>query len=152
MKTPNIRKLIGLAGLASLTLLATGVQAGHGYPGHPGYYQGAPDVEYRQHSGPGPRWGDMNIEQRQRHLMARVEQGLRNGRLTHYEARELFQDLRRSEFLERRFEADGRLSRAEWFELDRVLDRIARDLRQELRDDDRRGGGPGWVYRGYAWR
>ncbi len=163
MKTPNIRKLIGLAGLASLTLLATGVQAGHGYPGHPGHpghYQGGPNVEYRQHSGPGPRREDMNIEQRQRHLMARVEQGLRNGRLTHYEARELFQDLRRSEFLERRFEADGRLNRAEWAELDRVLDRIARDLRHGLRhelrhglrDDDRRGGGPGWGYRGYAWR
>jgi hypothetical protein len=94
----------------------------------------------------------MNIEQRQRHLMARVEQGLRNGRLTHYEARELFQDLRRCEFLERRFEADGRLSRAEWSELDRVLDRVARDLRQELHDDDRRGGRPGWGYGGYAWR
>lgn len=149
MKISSVRKLIGLTGLASLTLLATGVQAGHGYPGH---FQGGPDFASRQHSCPGPRWGDMNIEQRQHHLMARIEQGLRNGRLTHYEARELYQDLRRSEFLERRFEADGRLSRAEWSELDRVLDRVARDLRQELRDDDRRGGRPGWGYAGYAWR
>jgi len=172
MKTSSVRKLVGLAGLASLTLLATGVQAGHGYPGHPGHFQGGPDFEYRQHpgpgprwgdhsgpgprwgghAGPGPRWGDMSIEQRQRHLQARVEHGLRSGRLSHYEARELFQDLRRSEFLERRFAADGRLSRAEWSELDHMLDRIQRDLRHELRDDDRRGGRPGWGHGGYAWR
>ncbi len=152
MHTPYLHKVIALAGLASLTLLTGAAQAGPGFPGHPGHFQRGPDLEYRHHPGPGAHRDGMLIDQRQRHLQARVEQGLRTGRLTDYEARELFQDLRRSEFLERRFEADGRLSRAEWAELDRVLDRIGRDLRHELRDDDRRGGQPGWHYRGYAWR
>lgn len=147
MQAFRIRHYFGLAAVASLALFSVAAQAG---PGHPGYFPRSPEFIHQPPFAAGPHWPGPGIEQRQRHLQARIEQGLRSGRLTPYEAQQLFRDLRRSEFLERRFAMDGRLSRAEWAELDHLLDRIARDLRHELRDDERRYGR--WGHPGYAWR
>ena len=96
---------------------------------------------------------ELSIDQRQLALKARIDRGQRSGRLTDDEARALARDLYRIEWLERRYEHDGRLERGEWRELDRLLDRLARDLRDELHDDDRRGHRHGEYGRpGFAWR
>lgn len=150
MKTLPIAKILGTATLMSLALMAGTSQADpYGYQARPN----APEFN-RPALGPGfghgQRMHGMSIDQRQNVLMARIDQGLRNGRLTRSEARDLTQDMRRIEWLERRFERDRRLDRGEWQELDRLLDKLARNLREDLRDDDRRG--PGWGGRGYAWR
>ena len=147
MNTKRIAKPFSIIALAALGLLAGVSQASswddrgprfNAEFSRPGY---AP--EYRH------EWGyDRNghtIDQRQRMLSERIERGAERGYLTRHEARDLRHDLNRIEQIERRFEQDGRLDRGEWAELDRLTDRLARDLRQELRDEEQRG------YR-HAWR
>lgn len=145
MKTARIAKILSTAALVSLGLLAGTSQADN-Y----GFHADVNVPSYGRHgpafgSGQGPQeYVGQAIDQRQRAMMARIEHGMRTGRLTRYEARDLIDDLRRSEWLERRFEADGRLSRGEVQELDRLLDRLEGDLREDMHDSDRRGGRFAW--------
>lgn len=53
-----------------------------------------------------------------------------------YEARDLFREQREIEIAQRRYLADGRLSRDEYLSLDRMLDQAGREIRQEKRDRD----------------
>lgn len=154
MKTVRIAKILSTVALASL-----GLMAGASHAEHFGYQARAHAPEFnRPAMGPGYGHGygqhmqGMSIDQRQQILMARIQHGARSGQLTRDEVRDLTQDLRRTEWLERRFERDGRLARGEWQELDRLLDKLARNLREDMRDDDRRGPGYAWGGRGYAWR
>jgi hypothetical protein len=143
MTTARIAKILSTAALVSLGLMAGASQADHrGYHAQ----MSAPEFN-RPAAGPGyghPGDEHLSIDQRQHLLMARIDQGARSGRLTRQEARDLVQDMRRIEWLERRFEADGRLGRSEWLELDHLLDRLARDLREDLRDNDWRGNRHAW--------
>lgn len=147
MKTARIAKILSTAALVSLGLMAGTSQADN-Y----GFYANVNAPAFNHH-GPGPAFGPghgpqkfvgQNIDQRQRAMMARIEHGIRTGQLTRYEADDLVKDLRRTELLERRFEADGRLGRGEAIELDRLLDRLGRELREDLHDGDRRGGRHAW--------
>ncbi len=154
MKTARIAKILSTAALVSLGLIAGTSQADN-Y----GFYGRVNTPEFnRPGFGPGfnsPRTDNLSIDQRQHMLMARVEKGIHTGQLTRYEARNLVNDMRRIEMLERRFEADGHLGRGEWMELDRLLDKLAYDLREDMHDNEQRGGRHGgWEGHGngYAWR
>ncbi len=151
MKTARIAKILSTAALASLGLMAGTSQADN-Y----GFYANMNAPEFNRHwAGPGHGWeqgASQAIDQRQRAMMERIEYGVNSGRLTRHEAKDLVHDMRRIEKLEHRFEADGRLGRAEWVELDRLLDKTARDLREDMHDNERRGDRPGWGGHGYAWR
>lgn len=81
----------------------------------------------------------VSIERRQAQLDRRIDQGLRSGQLTRYEAdrlRDEFHDIARLEHRYRR----GGLSNWELTDLDRRFDQLAMQIRWERRDDDRRYG------------
>jgi len=149
MKTSRIRKILGLAALTTLTLGAGasqadswGFQFNSGFPhagpaphGHPGNFQ---PVAYCP-----PKWGATSVDERQARQMDRIHEGLRSGQLTRHEARDLLRDQRQIEKMERRYLADGHLSRDEWLDLDRRLDEAAHDIRAEKHDFERQGDGHG---------
>jgi hypothetical protein len=62
---------------------------------------------------------------------------LHDGRITNSEARRLYRELAAVEAKERAFRADGRLTYREDAELNRNLDRLAENVRAQLRDDER---------------
>lgn len=81
----------------------------------------------------------VSINQRQRQLDRRIDQGVRNGQLTRREAHSLrreFHDLMR---LEDRYRRNG-LSRWERQDLDRRYDALEARIRYERRDRDRNRG------------
>ncbi|MET0918921.1 MAG: hypothetical protein ABWY07_10935 [Burkholderiales bacterium] len=94
-------------------------------------------VQYSQHS---DRWDDRsaNVNEREARIKARIERGLHDGRITNLEARRLYRELASIEAKERAFRADGRLSYREDAELKSNLDRLAENVRVQLRDDERR--------------
>lgn len=145
MKTERIAKLLATAALASLAFAAGTSQAdSFGYPGRghaPGFQQ----------TGFGPaycltRTDYSNIDQRQRAQMERIYEGVRTGQLTRGEARTLIQEQKRIEQLQRRYLADGFLDRGEWADLERRLDTLSQDIREEKHD--REYAGPNR----HAWR
>ena len=78
------------------------------------------------------------IDQRQRDLEYRIEQGVRTGHITrdeHQLLRNQADDVRREE---RRYMSDGQLSVDERRALGARLDALARELDRQLRDADRR--------------
>jgi hypothetical protein len=77
-----------------------------------------------------------SINQRQREIAFRIDQGQRNGGLTVREARMLRDDLRGVERLEYRYRRDG-LSRWEVADLDRRLDVLSQRVRFNRHDTDR---------------
>ena len=88
---------------------------------------------------PPPVPGPAAIDQRQRDLESRIEQGFRSGHITqdeHTLLRRQADDIRREE---RRYMNDGQLSvderRALWAQLERLRSEVDR----QLRDADRRG-------------
>jgi hypothetical protein len=74
------------------------------------------------------------IDQRQQVQRQRIEAGMRNGHLTRYEFRELMEQQRDINRMERRFLADGRLNPREYAAIDRALDRAGREIKQEKWD------------------
>ncbi len=94
-------------------------------------------VQHSQHS---DRWDDRsaNVNEREARIKARIERGLHDGRITNPEARRLHRELASIEAKERAFRADGRLSYREDAELKSNLDRLAENVRVQLRDDERR--------------
>ena len=80
----------------------------------------------------------MSINEREAHIRARIDRGLHDGRITDREARGLYRQLAYIESRERAFKADGRLDWREDNALKRDLDRLADNVRIQLRDDDRR--------------
>jgi hypothetical protein len=86
----------------------------------------------------GYRWDDrsMSVNERESRIRARIEHGLTDGRITRGEARGLYRELASIEATERTYKSDGRLSYRENAELNRRLDRLADNVRVQLRDDD----------------
>ena len=85
-------------------------------------------------------WDDraQAVNEREARLRARIQHGQHTGRLTDREARNLYRQLSFIESKERTFMADGRLNRREEAELKHNLDRLADNLRTQMRDEDRR--------------
>ena len=81
----------------------------------------------------------MSINERQARLERRIEQGIRNGQLTRYEAARLRREFRRIAYLENRYRSNG-LSGWERADLDRRFDALQAQIRYERRDDERRYG------------
>ncbi len=78
------------------------------------------------------------IDEREAHISDRIERGMRNGRITDWEARRLHRQLQNIEAKERDFKAnDGRVGAREFNELNRDLDRLAENVRREARDEQR---------------
>jgi hypothetical protein len=93
-------------------------------------------VERHDNNGAG---GWQNINQRQAMLDARIDQGVRSGRLNAYEARALRSEFRQIANLEASYRRNG-LNQAERRDLDRRFDRLSANLQAEL-NDGRRGRG-----------
>jgi hypothetical protein len=86
------------------------------------------------------RWDDRaaNINEREGRISERIQRGQRDGRVTDREARRLYRELADIEAKERAFRSDGRISGREQFELNDDLDRLAQNVRQQMRDEQRR--------------
>jgi hypothetical protein len=86
------------------------------------------------------RWDDRgaNINEREARINGRIQRGIEDGRITDREARRLYGELRGVEAKERAFRSDGRISGREEAELHRDLDRLAANVRDQMRDDQRR--------------
>lgn len=89
---------------------------------------------------PGGAW--MNINQRQARLDQRIDQGVRNGKLTRREATSLRSQFNAVARLETRYRANG-LSTWERADLDRRFDALSARLRWEQNDRDQYGAGYG---------
>ncbi|HET7033447.1 MAG TPA: hypothetical protein VFJ48_10010 [Casimicrobiaceae bacterium] len=88
----------------------------------------------------GSRWDDrsVNVNERESRIRARIERGIRDGRITRGEARGLYRELASIEATEHAYKSDGRLSYRESAELNRRLDRLADNVRVQVRDEERR--------------
>lgn len=80
------------------------------------------------------------VNERQANIEQRIDRGERNGALTRAEAARLRAELREIANIEARYRRDGNLSAAERIDLDRRLDALNRQVRDERRDDNDRGG------------
>jgi hypothetical protein len=80
----------------------------------------------------------VNINEREARIRAQIQRGVNDGRITNREARGLYRELASIEARERAFKADGRLNYREDAELNRDLDRLANNVRAQVRDDERR--------------
>jgi hypothetical protein len=81
---------------------------------------------------------DGGIDARQSQIEQRMEQGRRSGELTRNEYVRLRNEMRLIARDEHTFRADGRLSQRERQNLDTRLDAVARAVRYEVRDGERR--------------
>lgn len=148
MKTAHLVKTLGLITLTGLALAAGSAQA-YGWGGHnatlPVAVQTVP--HHDNHRGFGahferdfsPRHDQHgNIDQRQQQQMERIRYGMASGQLSRHEARHLLRAQWEIERTQRRYLADGRLSRDEWSSLDRMLDQAAADIHAEKHDRNRR--------------
>ena len=128
---------------ALIVLATTGVLATAGAAAGTTIDHGSGTFVSVQHSQYGDRhddrWDDrsMNVNEREARINARIQRGLRDGRITDREGRRLYRELAAIEAKERRFLADGRLNYREEAELKRNLDRLADNVRVQLRDEDR---------------
>jgi len=142
MKNIRIVKTLAIAALSTLTLMAGTSQAndwGHYQRANAPYFPDRPNFDRPgfEHRGPDAfqfRDGGYNIDARQQRQMHRIMHGLHSGDLSRHEARYLMREQREIEQMQRYYLADGRLSRDEWLQLDRRLDRAALDIRAEKRD------------------
>lgn len=140
MKNNRIVKTLAIAAVSGLSLFSGASQAegwGHferTYAPNP-YLQ--PETQHPIFRG---RFADnqpqasFDIDARQQEQMEKIMQGLRTGALSRHEAEKLMRDQKEIEQLQREYLSDRRLSRNEWTELDRLLDRAERDIRAEKHD------------------
>ena len=134
-----------LIALATAGVLASGLAAAGNTTGHAGPAAFVPVQYTQQYPQQSPdrwhddRWDDraQNINEREARIRARIERGQSLGRLTDREARYLARQLNVIEAKERTFMADGRLNYREEAELKRNLDRLADNVRTQMRDNDR---------------
>jgi hypothetical protein len=136
-----------LIALATAGVLASGVAMAGNTNGHaygstafvPAQYT-QPYTQPDQDRWHDDRWDDRSqtVNEREARIRARIERGQTLGRLTDREARYLYRQLSVIEAKERTFMADGRLNRRETTELNQNLDRLANNVRAQMRDEDRR--------------
>ncbi len=145
MNTVNLmKKGFGIGALSCIALMAGPAQA-HGW--------GQPNSYLPVSAQPAPHHGDRHglddrfapalaprlevvadIDQRQQRQARRIRAGFDSGQLSRHEARDLLREQRHIEKMQRRYLADGRLSRDEWRHLDAMLDRASVNIREERHD------------------
>ena len=79
-----------------------------------------------------------NINEREARINSWIERGVSDGRITDWEARRHHRELGDIQARERAFMSDGRLDGYEYSELNRDLDRLADNVRDRMRNDNRR--------------
>jgi hypothetical protein len=94
-------------------------------------------VRYERHDGQGQGW--QSINQRQRQLDARIDQGVRRGDISRREATRLRAEFQQIASLETRYRRNG-LTAWERTDLDRRFDRLSVAIQAERRDNDNRRG------------
>ena len=87
------------------------------------------------------------VDKRQAKQSHRIEQGVRSGQLTKFEAARLKAEQKRIAGLERRFERDGHLSRNERTVLRAAQNRAGKHIRAEKHDGQNRYNRFGWNYK-----
>ena len=139
MKSNSMKATLGALALAAgLGLITTSVQADWGqqqraYSDHGNRY----DQQSRQFQ--------QQINARQDRQMDRIQAGMRSGKLTRMEFRELMHEQRDIRAMEQHFRADGFMSAREFQRLDHALDRASRNIHEERHDRQMRyayGHGP----------
>ena len=136
MKTVNIAKTLSLIALTSLAL-AAGSSHANGWGDHNAYLPViAPAVEqdYFDHATSPHRDGQASIDARQREQLERIRDGIEHGQISRHEARDLYREQKEIELAQRRYLADGHLSRDEYSSLDRMLDQASANIRAEKYD------------------
>jgi uncharacterized membrane protein YebE (DUF533 family) len=113
-------------GILALGLMVTGAQANWDRNGH----NNSHDRPAYQQS----RMFSQQIDARQDRQMARIRDGMRNGRLTRAEFRGLMQEQHKIRALEQHFRADGIIDAREFRHLDHRLDVAGRNIRAEKQD------------------
>ena len=79
-----------------------------------------------------------SINEREARIKNRIQRGIQDGSLTDWEARRLYRELGYVENKERAFRSDGRIDGREAAELNRDLDRLADNVRDQRHDEQRR--------------
>jgi len=127
------KTLIALAAAGALASGATGAAGPIGQQRNHDVRSGIVAVQY-------DRWDDRggNINEREGRISERIQRGQRDGRVTDREARRLYRELADIEAKERAFRADGRISGREQSELNHDLERLAQNVREQMRDEQRR--------------
>lgn len=136
MKTVTIAKTLSLIALSSLAL-AAGISHAHGWGGHNPYLTAsAPVFERSPHHGDpfAHDLGHAGIDARQQKQLERIRNGIEHGQISRHEARDLYREQKEIEWAQRRYLADGRLSRDEYRNLDRMLDQAGANIREEKHD------------------
>ena len=131
--------LLSVAALASLAAAAPAMAQPYGDYDRD-YNRGYDNGRYYGYERGDNDRGAYNFNARERELAQRIERGRRNGTLSWAEARQLRYQLSQIQYLERRYRVNG-LNGRERADLDRRLDRVAIQLRVDMRDRD---DGPGW--------
>jgi hypothetical protein len=144
MKTVNIAKMLSVIALAAL---AAGSAQANGFGPNPFIQVTLPiapihaahrdfddrfDRDYFPHHD-----SHASIDQRQHRQMERIREGMAHGQISRHEAHDLMRDQRVIEQTQRRYLADGRISRDEWRQLDSMLDRAGQEIRAEKHDYNR---------------
>ena len=110
-------------------------------------FAGAPFVSNVRVGSPGfvavqqyDRWDDRsaNINERESEIRNRIDRGISDGRITRQEAHRLYDELSQIEARERAARGNGRIGGRESREINDDLDRLAEDVRHQMRDDQRR--------------
>lgn len=144
MKTLNLAKNLGLTALSCVALAAGTAQAAN-WGGHNPYLPVSVQVAPQHHDHRGfddrfqhaytPRHDNLgNIDQRQQRQIERIRHGIASGQINRHEARDLLREQREIERTQRRYQADGQLSRGEWIRLNHMLDRASVAIREEKHD------------------
>lgn len=121
MKSTLIKQTLGLLALG---LAATGAHAN--WDRH--------DQAYARHATQQSRHFIQQINARQDRQMDRIEAGMRQGRLTRAEYRQLMHEQREIRAMERHFRADGMIDSREFRRLERALDVANSNIRDEKHD------------------
>ncbi len=128
MKTNLMKANLGALALAvGLGLITTSAQADWGQ-------------QQRAHSDHGNRYAQQSqhfqrqINARQDQQMDRIQAGMRSGKLTRMEFRELMHEQHNIRAMEQHFRADGRIDAREFHRLEHALDIASRNIHEERHD------------------
>jgi hypothetical protein len=130
-----------LIALAAAGIVASGVAGANGFASRVDHAAPSGYVAVQERHYYGDRWDDdrrFSVDEREQRLMERIRNGRDRGALTRWEARQLRDDLLAIQSKERIYRQDGRIDGAERDDLHRELDRVAWNLRAQLRDEERR--------------
>ena len=128
MKSTLMKATLGAWALAAgLGLITTSVQADWGQQQHAYSSHGN---RYDQQS----RHFQRQINARQDQQRGRIQAGMRSGKLTRMEFRELMHEQRNIRAMEQHFLADGFINTREFQRLDHALNHASRNIREQRHD------------------